>query len=102
MLRCFFIYKSFWGQEDFFKKPLAELGAVPHKATKKNTRAGVLFCYQVNSYLFRAMEISTATETVAPTMGLLPIPIRPIISTKKTFISVLLSQVFHTFWQGLS
>ena len=32
-------------------------------------------------YLFMASSMATATETVAPTMGLLPMPIRPIIST---------------------
>jgi len=33
-----------------------------------------------NSYL-EASSIATATATVIPTMGLLPAPIRPIIST---------------------
>ena len=32
-------------------------------------------------YLFMASSMATATETVAPTMGLLPMPMRPIIST---------------------
>ena len=35
----------------------------------------------VGVYLFMASSMATATETVAPTMGLLPMPIRPIIST---------------------
>ena len=30
---------------------------------------------------FMASSMATATETVAPTMGLLPMPMRPIIST---------------------
>jgi hypothetical protein len=32
-------------------------------------------------YLFRARSIATAIATVAPTIGLLPIPRKPIIST---------------------
>lgn len=32
-------------------------------------------------YLFRAKEVATAMATVAPTIGLLPIPRKPIIST---------------------
>ena len=32
-------------------------------------------------YFFRASSTATATETVAPTMGLLPMPRKPIIST---------------------
>ena len=32
-------------------------------------------------YALKASSTATATATVAPTMGLLPIPIRPIIST---------------------
>ena len=39
------------------------------------------FIYVINDYLFIASWIATATATVAPTIGLLPIPIRPIIST---------------------
>ena len=34
-----------------------------------------------NAYFFRASSTATATETVAPTMGLLPMPRKPIIST---------------------
>ena len=37
-------------------------------------------CYIVVNYL-QASSIATATATVAPTIGLLPIPIKPIIST---------------------
>ena len=51
------------------------------KTAKKNCSSSSSFFVSSKSYLFRAMEISTATATVAPTMGLLPIPIRPIIST---------------------
>ena len=32
-------------------------------------------------FLFRARSIATATDTVAPTIGLLPMPRNPIIST---------------------
>lgn len=32
-------------------------------------------------YLFKLLLTATAIETVAPTIGLLPIPINPIIST---------------------
>ena len=38
------------------------------------------FCLLYTSYL-QASSIATATATVAPTIGLLPIPINPIIST---------------------
>ena len=38
------------------------------------------FFYDV-SYLFIASATATATATVAPTIGLLPIPRKPIIST---------------------
>jgi hypothetical protein len=34
-----------------------------------------------NSYYLQASSIATATATVIPTMGLLPAPMRPIIST---------------------
>lgn len=37
--------------------------------------------YYCANYLLKALETSTAQETEAPTIGLLPIPIRPIIST---------------------
>ena len=37
--------------------------------------------YKINYLFLYASSIATATATVAPTMGLLPIPIRPIIST---------------------
>ena len=44
-------------------------------------RAGALFaCRRLPAYL-QASSIATATATVIPTMGLLPAPIRPIIST---------------------
>ena len=34
-----------------------------------------------NAYFLKLSSTATATATVAPTIGLLPIPIRPIIST---------------------
>lgn len=40
----------------------------------------LLYCLAIN-YLFIAFSTATATATVAPTIGLLPMPIRPIIST---------------------
>ena len=36
---------------------------------------------QRHYFLFRARSISTAIDTVAPTIGLLPMPRKPIIST---------------------
>ena len=39
------------------------------------------FLKSILNYLFIAFSTATATATVAPTMGLLPIPMRPIIST---------------------
>jgi hypothetical protein len=41
----------------------------------------LLFCYGIVYHSFIACATATATATVAPTMGLLPMPIRPIIST---------------------
>ncbi len=41
-----------------------------------NTRPDIF-----TNYLVKASSTATATATVAPTIGLLPIPIRPIIST---------------------
>ena len=35
----------------------------------------------LRNYFFRASSTATATATVAPTMGLLPMPRKPIIST---------------------
>lgn len=43
--------------------------------------AGVCHIDSVIDYLFRAWATSTAQATVQPTMGLLPIPRKPIIST---------------------
>jgi hypothetical protein len=37
-------------------------------------------CGEATSFIY-ACEIATATDTEAPTIGLLPIPINPIIST---------------------
>ena len=52
--------------------------------TKKSLPKGRLFhiinCYTAD-YLLNAVATSTATATVAPTIGLLPIPRKPIIST---------------------
>ena len=39
------------------------------------------FKIAVKNYLFKASLTATATATVAPTIGLLPIPMIPIIST---------------------
>ena len=43
-----------------------------------------------NPYYFIASSTATATATVAPTIGLLPIPIRPIISTYQAHFVVLI------------
>ena len=55
----------------------------PLTQTKQGYHSKVisLFCLLPIDYLFIASSIATATATVAPTIGLLPIPIRPIIST---------------------
>ncbi len=42
---------------------------------------GVCDVYVKRELYFMASSMATATETVAPTMGLLPMPMRPIIST---------------------
>ena len=41
----------------------------------------VFFCFSQKPYFFIASAVATATATVAPTMGLLPMPRKPIIST---------------------
>ena len=51
------------------------------KGIKTTALAGGRILFYIICYLFKALETSTAQETEAPTMGLLPIPIRPIIST---------------------
>ena len=51
---------------------------------KKHHPAGWCFFAVVileKSYFFMASSTATATATVAPTIGLLPMPMRPIIST---------------------
>ncbi len=47
--------------------------SAPPKFSGRNNR----YC----DYFFMASEIATATDTEAPTIGLLPMPMRPIIST---------------------
>ena len=49
------------------------------KSPQENLRA-LLFIVRISAYL-QASYAATAQATVAPTMGLLPMPIRPIIST---------------------
>ncbi len=39
------------------------------------------FYFKINIFYLQASSIATATATVAPTIGLLPIPRKPIIST---------------------
>lgn len=50
------------------------------KSRTHNECRDLLFNMSVD-YLLRACSTATATATVAPTMGLLPIPRKPIIST---------------------
>ena len=63
----------------------ANLHQVPYTPYTKNPRNFIgyrdLSEYVSLSYLLRACSTATATATVAPTMGLLPIPRNPIIST---------------------
>ena len=54
------------------------------KATQPKTIGfGLCSLTQVNNYIliYLAWAMATASATVAPTIGLLPIPIKPIIST---------------------
>ena len=44
-------------------------------------RSGAFSCLFRKNYFFRLSSTATATETVIPTMGLLPAPRKPIIST---------------------
>lgn len=56
-----------------------------HIPTNKNphnsSSYGDLLYTKVFNYFFIASSIATATATVAPTIGLLPMPRKPIIST---------------------
>ena len=53
----------------------------PHK-TKNHLKNQVIFLFKyINNHLLIASAVATATATVAPTMGLLPMPRKPIIST---------------------
>ena len=45
------------------------------------THPHILICLEVDYFLLIARSIATAIATVAPTIGLLPIPRKPIIST---------------------
>ena len=70
-----------------FKKMLTKCGLfcryIPMVYDIKITRPHIL-CEDVlknTIYSYFARETATAQATVAPTMGLLPIPIKPIIST---------------------
>ena len=56
------------------------------KHIQPNSQAGCASLFvtwerKVFPYFFSASSTATATETVAPTMGLLPMPRKPIIST---------------------
>ena len=57
--------------------------AVRRRIDKKGSLCitGFLFCINANYLFFIASSTATATATVAPTIGLLPMPMRPIIST---------------------
>ena len=60
----------------------SQCGMTPTKKPLQLARvAGVCHIDSVIDYLFRAWATSTAQATVQPTMGLLPIPRKPIIST---------------------
>ena len=49
---------------------------------RQNCRAHVSFEYSdYSDYFLKDSSTATATATVAPTIGLLPMPMRPIIST---------------------
>ncbi len=54
---------------------------IPTKAKEKGLKSPFRFVYEVFTYAFAASSTATAQATVAPTIGLLPIPISPIIST---------------------
>ncbi len=53
----------------------------PRKQKKRAIKSPFRFVYEVFTYAFAASSTATAQATVAPTIGLLPIPISPIIST---------------------
>ena len=60
--------------------PFTTLATFTTKKGLGKSPSPVLF-FRFTDYLFIAFSTATATATVAPTIGLLPIPISPIIST---------------------
>ena len=61
-----------------------EASGVTSRAPSKNKKPAPKIqsgLYIISKHYLAACSMATATATVAPTIGLLPIPIRPIIST---------------------
>ena len=52
--------------------------------TKKGRRFSGVLLKMILDFYFLLSATATATATVAPTMGLLPMPRKPIISTEET------------------
>ena len=64
--------------------PLTPCSAAEVYLRNKNSsrkKSGAVFTSYVSMNYFIASAVATATATVAPTMGLLPMPRKPIIST---------------------
>ena len=64
-----------------FLKIITHFGLFVKPAAKKSLRGERAGLYLTNRYLLMPSCTATATATVAPTMGLLPMPMSPIIST---------------------
>ena len=59
----------------------SHIGVFYQKSLPRVNDAGGLLSEWTSYFLFRAMSTVTATATVAPTIGLFPMPRNPIIST---------------------
>ena len=73
-----------WTNVDQFYFTWTENRVHYHTQLKKSSRSNDQELFHViyrEVYLFIASAVATATATVAPTMGLLPMPRKPIIST---------------------
>ena len=63
------------------KEEQKEKKGLHHCSPKTSAKKLIKYERKTNYFLFKARSIATAIATVAPTIGLLPIPKNPIIST---------------------
>ena len=80
---------------------MGKLHAIPNneKRLPEQFRESLIVC-NLTDYLFSAVATSTAQATVQPTIGLLPIPRNPIISTCAGTDDKLRAEQIHLFCRG--